>query len=103
MTVNGVPNNEYQNYVMHDKVVQQNLVTSLKFPFNQWFSVSVYAYNPESPGPTVTIYQNGIPIIFYQGKLLNGPLENGCVGLYMNNLQPSLTVYNDDLQLEKLT
>ncbi len=76
-----------------NNIITQNLVPSaLSVPFDRWFSLSILALNLGTSYAEITIYQNGTPIIYYQGNLLSGGLSHAHFGLYMSNKQPSVTL-----------
>ncbi len=100
-TVDGNNHNQIQLFVsiVGNKVFTQNLVSpAVVFPFDRWFSISLVARNVGGQTSQITIYQDDVPIINYQGLLLANPMAYAHFGLYMSNKQPSLTLYNDDVQ-----
>jgi len=104
-TIDCNPSRQIQLFVsVSNTLVTQNLVpTPRSIPFDNWFSISLYAYGLGTSNGQITIYQNGTPIIQFHGTLLNGPLTVAHFGLYMSNDQPSFAIYNDDLSLWKLS
>jgi hypothetical protein len=85
----------------------QNINTSSPqyWNFDSWMELTAVAHIAiGTSNSDVTIYENGIPIIYYAGDVLSGPLEYAHFGLYMSqsNTQP-IIILNDDLSIEEIT
>jgi len=85
------------------RIILQNLVRkAVQWPLNAWFQISVTAHGLGTPNADIIVNQNGIPIIHYHGKLLNGPLTIVHFGLYMGGGQSAFSVLNDDIIIESI-